>query len=75
MAIICSCFATYRLASARSALEDVPAKLRARVFDVHALYRAEMNQAPITDATPQLIRDLLPETMTAWARPCGLNRA
>ena len=48
-----------------------PADLRARVyaaFDVHALYRAEMNQATITakitDATPQLIQALLEDPRT-----------
>jgi hypothetical protein len=52
-------------------LKDVPAEPRARVyaaFDVHALYRAEMNQATITatitDATPQLIRELLTDPRT-----------
>jgi len=48
-----------------------PTDLRARVyaaFDVHALYRAEMNQATITakvtDATPQLTQALLDDLRT-----------
>ena len=52
-------------------LDAMPAELRARVyavFDVHALYRADQHQATITatitDATPQLIRDLLTDPRT-----------
>jgi hypothetical protein len=47
-------------------LHEAPADLRARIyaaFDLHALYRADKNQATITakitDATPQLIQALL----------------
>jgi hypothetical protein len=52
-------------------LLEAPTDLRARVyaaFDVHALYRAEMNQATITakvtDATPQLTQALLDDLRT-----------
>jgi hypothetical protein len=52
-------------------LHEAPADLRARIyaaFDVHALYRADKNQATITakitDATPQLIQALLDNPRT-----------
>jgi site-specific DNA recombinase len=59
------------LPRAAELLCDAPADLRARIyaaFDVHALYRAGMNQATITakitDATPQLIQALLDDPRT-----------